>query len=60
MLKLNLLGGLIGLALLAGFLGTMLWWVKSVPLTIIILVVGGLIIYDLVKSLRQSNGASSG
>ncbi len=60
MFKLNLVAGLIGLALLAGFLGTMLWWVKAVPLTIIILAVGALIVYDLVKSLRQGNGASSG
>jgi hypothetical protein len=56
----NLIAGLIGLALLAGFLGTMLWWVKAIPLTIIMLVVGALIVYDIIKTLRQGDGASGG
>jgi hypothetical protein len=56
MFKSNLVAGIIGIVLVAGFLGTLGWWLKSVPLTIIILGVLGLIVYDVVKALREVNG----
>ncbi len=60
MLKSNIVGAIIGLALVSAFLGTMVWWLKSVPLTIIVLGVVALMIVDIVKSLREINDAPGG
>jgi hypothetical protein len=60
MFKSNLVAGVIGVAILSAFLGTLLVWLKSVPLTIITLCVVGLVIYDLIKTLREGNSASGG
>ncbi len=60
MFKSNLVAGVIGVAILSAFLGTLLVWLKSVPLTIITLFVVGLIIYDLIKTLREGNSAPGG
>jgi uncharacterized membrane protein len=48
----TLIGGLIGLAMLGAFLGIMLWWVKALPLIVIVVVVLALLIYDLVMTVR--------
>jgi ABC-type amino acid transport system permease subunit len=48
----TLITGLIGIAMLATFLGIMLWWVKALPLIIIILFVFVLMIYDFVQTVR--------
>ena len=54
-----LITGLIGIALLAIFLGIMVWWVKALPLIIIIVGVLALLIYDFVQELRAaSKGAA--
>jgi hypothetical protein len=54
----TLVTGLIGIAMLVAFLGIMLWWVKALPLAIIIVAVVGLLIYDFVQTMRSaSNGA---
>jgi hypothetical protein len=51
--------GFIGIALLAAFLGIMVWWVKAPPLIIIVVVVLALLIYDFVQELRAaSKGAT--
>ncbi len=51
--------GFIGIALLAAFLGIMVWWVKALPLIIIVVVVLALLIYDFVQELRAaSKGAT--
>lgn len=50
--------GLIGMALMATFLGIMVWWIKAPPLAIIVAVVVALAVYDLVRTLRHGeNGA---
>jgi magnesium-transporting ATPase (P-type) len=55
----TLITGLIGIAMLATFLGIMVWWVKALPLIIIIVVVLALLIYDFVQELRAaSRGAT--
>jgi hypothetical protein len=52
--------GFIGIALLATFLGIMVWWVKAPPLIIIVVGVLALLIYDFVQELRgASKGATS-
>jgi hypothetical protein len=54
-----LITGVIGIAALAAFLGIMVWWVKALPLIIIVLVVLALLIWDFVLELRAaSKGAT--
>jgi amino acid transporter len=54
-----LVTGLIGIALLATFLGIMVWWVKAPPLIIIIVGVLALVIYDFVQELRAASKAAT-
>jgi hypothetical protein len=49
----NLITGLIGIVLLAAFLGFMLWWVPAPPLIVIVVCVMLLLIYDFVLTLRD-------
>jgi hypothetical protein len=49
---LTLVCGMIGILLFAAFLGFMLWWVKALPLIIIVAVCTALLVYDLVQTLR--------
>jgi hypothetical protein len=49
----TLVTGLVGIGLLAAFLGIMVWWVKALPLTLIVLVVMAMLVYDLVQTLRH-------
>ena len=48
----NLITGIIGIAMMAVFMGIMLWWVKALPLIVIVLFVFALLIYDFVQTLR--------
>ena len=48
----HLIAGIIGIGMLATFLGIMLWWVQALPLIIIVLLVMALLIYDFVQTLR--------
>jgi hypothetical protein len=57
-MMMTLITGIIGIAMLATFLGIMLWWVKALPLIIIIVGVLLLLVYDFVQTLRYGeNGA---
>lgn len=47
--------GLIGIAGFAAFLGFMLWWVKALPLIIIVLLVGLLLAYDWIMTVRYGD-----
>jgi hypothetical protein len=51
-MMLNLVTGLIGIAMLAVFLGIMLWWVPATPLIIIVVGVLALLFYDFVQTVR--------
>jgi hypothetical protein len=51
----TLVTGIIGIAMLAAFLGIMLWWVKALPLIVIILFVFVLMVYDFVQTLRYGD-----
>ncbi len=49
-----LITGLIGIALLGTFLGIMVWWVKALPLIIIVVGVVLLVIVDFVLEVRAA------
>lgn len=51
----TLITGLIGIAMLATFLGIMIWWVQALPLIIIVVGVFALLIYDFVQELRDAS-----
>jgi hypothetical protein len=55
----NLVTGIIGIAMVGTFLGIMIWWVKAVPLIIIVVFVLLLLVYDFVLSMRVGNNAGS-
>jgi hypothetical protein len=57
----NLVTGIIGIAAVSVFLGILLWWIKALPLIIIVAVVLTLLIVDFVQTLRtgNNNGAKS-
>ena len=48
----EIVNGIIGIVLLFAFLGVLIWWIKSVPLTVI--VVGSLLVmlYEFVQTMR--------
>lgn len=52
MTAMNFVTGIIGIAMLAAFLGFMLWWVPAPPLIIIVVGVMALLVYDFVQTLR--------
>jgi hypothetical protein len=49
--------GLIGLAMLLGYLGFLLWWIKAVPLIVICAIVVALVVYDFVQTVREGSDA---
>lgn len=53
MFKSNLIAGLIGIALLCGFLGVYIYWVPAPPLLVIMLFVVALMAYDFIGSMRE-------
>jgi hypothetical protein len=44
--------GVVGITMLAIFLGIMLWWVPAPPLIIIVVICAALLIYDFVQTVR--------
>jgi hypothetical protein len=52
----TLVTGVVGIGMLAAFLGFMLVWVKALPLIIIVAVTMALLIYDFVYTLRHGEG----
>jgi hypothetical protein len=55
----TLISGIIGIGLLAAFLGIMLWWAPAVPLIVIVVGVLILLIYDFVQTLRYGENGSN-
>jgi hypothetical protein len=54
----NLVTAIIGIVVVSAFLGFLMWWLKSLPLTIIMLGVIGMMIWDVITALRSGNGTS--
>ena len=48
----HLISGVIGIGMLAAFLGFMVVWVPAPPLIIIMILAGLLLLYDFVQTLR--------
>lgn len=48
-----LITGIIGIAMVTAFLGFMVWWVKALPIIIIVVVVVGFHVYDFIQTLRS-------
>ena len=48
----QLIAGVLGIGMLATFLGIMVWWVKAPPLIIIVIGVMVLLVWDFVQTLR--------
>jgi hypothetical protein len=51
----NFVTGIFGIAGLCVFLGILLWWIKALPLIIIVVCVVALLLVDFVQSLRTGN-----
>lgn len=51
----TLFSGIIGIAMLLGFLGILVWWIKALPFTIIVVAVVLLLLYDFVQTLRSDD-----
>jgi hypothetical protein len=51
----TLVTGVVGIAMLVVFLGFLVWWIKALPLTIIVGVVVLLLVYDFVRTLRYGD-----
>ena len=47
-----LVTGIIGIAMMVGFLGFLVWWIRDLPFTIIVVGVVLLLLYDFVRVLR--------
>ena len=54
----NIVTGILGIAGLCIFLGILLWWIKALPLIIIVFGVVALLLVDFVQTLRT--GSSNG
>jgi hypothetical protein len=54
----NFITGIIGIAMVVGFLSFMLVWVPAPPLIIIVVFVMGLLIFDFVNSVRSGGNGN--
>jgi hypothetical protein len=53
----DLIAGIIGIGLLAAFLGIMLIWVPAPPLIVIVVLSVALMVYDYVQTLRHGENS---
>lgn len=51
-----LVTGLVGAVMVILFLGFLVWWIGELPFTLIVVAVIGLMLYDLVRTLRYGDG----
>ncbi len=51
----TLITGIIGLAMLVAFLGILLWWIKAPSLTLVVVAVLVLQIWDFVQTVRSGD-----
>lgn len=54
----TLVTGIIGIAMLVAFLGILVWWIKALPFTIIVIAVVLLLLWDFVQTLRSGNSGA--
>ncbi|HEX9822300.1 MAG TPA: hypothetical protein VGD07_22090 [Methylomirabilota bacterium] len=51
----TLITGLVGITALILFLGFLVWWIRELPFTIIVVGVVALLLYDFVRTLRYGD-----
>ena len=51
----HVISGVVGIAMLAAFLGFMIVWVPAPPLIVIVVLVLGLLCYDFIRELRAES-----
>ena len=54
----TLVTGIVGIGILVGFLGILVWWVKALPFTIIVVAVVLMLLWDFVQTVKSSNGGT--
>jgi hypothetical protein len=54
----TLVTGIVGIALVVLFLGVLVWWIKALPFTIIVVAVVVMLLYDFVQTLRYGEGGA--
>ena len=54
----TLVTGLVGIAMVVAFLGFLVWWIKALPFTIIVVGVVLLLLYDFVRTLRYGDSGA--
>jgi hypothetical protein len=54
------LTGLVGVVMVMMFLGFLVWWIRELPFTLIVLAVVGLMLYDVVQTLRHGDSSGPG
>jgi hypothetical protein len=52
--------GLVGVVMVMMFLGFLVWWIRELPFTLIVLAVVGLMLYDVVQTLRHGDSTGPG
>ena len=54
----DIVNGTIGVILLLAFLGILMWWIKSIPLTVIIVSSLAVMLYEFVQTMRHGENGS--
>lgn len=52
--------GLVGVVMVMMFLGFLVWWIRELPFTLIVLAVVALMLYDVVQTLRHGDSTGPG
>ena len=52
--------GLVGVVMVMMFLGFLVWWIRELPFTLIVVAVVGLMLYDVVQTLRHGDSSGPG
>jgi hypothetical protein len=51
----TLITGLVGIAILLGYLGILLWWIRALPLVVIVVAVVLMLLQDFVQTIRSGD-----
>jgi hypothetical protein len=54
----TLITGLVGIAILLGYLGILLWWIRALPLVIIVVAVVLMLLQDFVQTIRSGDSGA--
>jgi membrane protein implicated in regulation of membrane protease activity len=57
-MMMTLVTGIAGIAMLVAFLGTLVWWIRALPFTIIVVAVVLMLLWDFVQTVRSSSGGA--